>query len=250
MACRSLLYSLVAAAGSPLIADAASALGLVLDTSWPFDLQIAVLSLQGLANRGSPALWLYEPVFWTYNVSTEWFAENYLPSQNITVKTVDSICSVYSSLPAGTVRGVAMFDAEALDATRWLAVTASGLDDLIPLSNATLAALPCLAHLPVVVDYRNPQALGWSTNIGAYEWGMGQLLPRCDPSRVYSAGHSYNDSTGGVWVREVAGWGGLRARAALSSWFLWPPSLSATTYPPCPPPPLTPCSSVGTPPST
>ena len=217
--CAGLLaITLVALASS---GDAAPSLGLVLDPSWPFDLQVTVLALQGLANRYAPAVWLYEPVFWTYNLSTEWFADYYLPTQNLTVSNVGSVCELYTALPAGTVRGSAMYDPEILDATRWLAVTSAGLETLLPLSNATLEALPCLAGLPVVVDYRQPGALGWDTNIAAYNWGMEHLLPRCNPSRVYSAGHTYNDSTGGVWVSCCSG----RSRLA-------PIHLSALPYPP------------------
>jgi hypothetical protein len=191
---------LLVALGACSITSSIAATGLALDPSWPFDLQITTLALQGLANRASPAVWLYEPVFWTSNSSTEWFAANYFPSRNISVSSVNSICELYAALPKGTVVGTAMYDANALDASRWLAITVSGLDSLVPLSNETLAALPCLSGLPIKTDYRNPKALGWTTNIVAYEWAMTHLLPRCDPSRVYSAGHSYNDSTGGVWV--------------------------------------------------
>jgi hypothetical protein len=192
------LFGLASAASGPPVT--ATATGMLLDTAWTFDEQIVALTLQGLANRASPAVWLFEPVFWTNNESTWWFATQYLPSQGITVQNVSGICNLYNALPSTTVTGVALFNADLLDASRWLALTASGLHNLVPLTDATLSALPCFSSLPIVVDYRNATKFGWTSDVAAYEWGMHNLLPLCDSSRVYSAGHSYNDSHNYVFL--------------------------------------------------
>jgi len=101
--------------------------------------------------------------------------------------------------PGGAARGVALYDDAALDSTRWLAVTASALDSLLPATRTMRAALPCLAALPVVTDFSSPAALGFATNVGAYEWGRVHLLPRCSRDKLYSAGVSFRDATEDVY---------------------------------------------------
>lgn len=192
------LLSTFASVGAAL--GASSVTGLLLNTSWTFEQQVTALALQGLGNRAAPTVWLYEPVFWTNNASTYWFATTYLPTLGIEVHNASGICALYGALPAGTVTGIAMYDAAKLDATRWMAVTSAGLQNLVPLSDASLASLPCFAGLPVTVDYRDPAAYGWTTDASVYAWGIEHLLPQCDHSRVYSAGHTYNDSQGGVFL--------------------------------------------------
>lgn len=97
------------------------------------------------------------------------------------------------------VHGVALYDDAALDATRWLAVTASALDGLLPATKKMRAAMPCLASLPVGADFSAPAALGFATNVGAYEWGRVHLLPRCSGDKLYSAGVSFVDASEAVY---------------------------------------------------
>jgi hypothetical protein len=69
------------------------------------------------------------------------------------------LCALLAALPPRTALGLARYDDAALDATRWLAVTASALLSLLPVTLAMLAdplLLPCLSTLSVAVDYRSP----------------------------------------------------------------------------------------------
>jgi hypothetical protein len=171
------------------------------------DNQTLILTAQGLLNRNASVLWLYEPVFRTYPNATYWFTSEYLTHvKNFSfVPLTGDFCDLATGTgllasAGGPVSGLALYDAAALDATRWLAATASALQGLLPVTRAMLPQLPCLAALPVVADFSSPIARGWATNIAAYEWARAALLPACSNTSVYSAGQSYSDATEAVYL--------------------------------------------------
>ena len=177
-----------------------------------------LLTAQGLLNRARPTLWLFEPVFATAPMATYWYPPNYLtPRKNFTFGAVAGDFCALVVVAGLNVSGVALYDDLALDATRWLAVTASALDGLLPATRAMRAALPCLAALPVAVDFSVPEALGFSTNVDAYKWGSVALLPRCSHDKLYSAGVSCpgRHGAGVQWQRpRHRHWAGRRGGAA------------------------------------
>jgi hypothetical protein len=193
----------LAATTTPVLASRAFTYTLPIDA--PTNDRALLLTAQGLLNRAAPTLWLYEPVFATAPMATYWFPPNYLtPVKNFSFTPVTGgFCALAAATgllaPGGAARGVALYNDTALDATRWLAVTASALDALLPATRAMVAALPCLAALPVLADFSSPAALGFSTNVGAYEWGRVRLLPRCSGDKLYSAGVSFTDATEAVY---------------------------------------------------
>jgi hypothetical protein len=202
------LAALALFASTPALAS--RAFTYTLPTDAPTNDRSLLLTAQGLLNRAVPTLWLYEPVFATYPLATYWYPPHYLtPVKNFTFEAVGGdFCALAAATgllaPAGggnggIVNGIALYDDAALDATRWLAVTASALDALLPATRAMRAALPCLAALPVAADFSAPAALGFSTNVGAYEWGRAALLPRCSRDKLYSAGVSFRDATEAVY---------------------------------------------------
>ena len=198
---RAALLALVAA--TPALA--ARAFTYTLPTAAPTNDRALLLTAQGLLNRATPTLWLFEPVFATAPMATYWYPANYLtPKKNFTFEAVGGdFCALAAATgllaPGGAARGIALYDDAALDATRWLAVTASALDALLPATRAMRAALPCLAALPIAADFSSPAALGFATNVGAYEWGRAALLPRCSRDKLYSAGVSFKDASEAVY---------------------------------------------------
>jgi len=173
----------------------------------PFADQVVAYTAQGLRNRNASAVWYLQPVFWSDPNSTLWFAQNYLPGKGFVFTNVTGdFCDLAAATgmlasAGGPVRGIALYNETALDASRWLAVTASALNDLLPLNPAMLgqAQYACLRTLPIVADFSQPLAR-WTTNVAAYQWGVSQLLPHCANGSVYSAGHSFNDSTESVYL--------------------------------------------------
>ena len=174
-----------------------------------FNAQIAVLALQGLANRASPRVFLDAPVFWSSNASQAWLRDRYIaPQLGFAFATVAPpapgglLCALLDALPAGTVAGLALYDDAALDASRWLAVTSGALQALLPVTRAMVAdalLAPCLGPLPVVVDYTDPAARGGAaSNVAAVAWAMRALRPACDATSAYSAGHSFADAVESV----------------------------------------------------
>ena len=169
-----------------------------------YNVQIATLALQGLANRASPCLFLDTPVFWSSNTSQAWLRDAYLVPQLgfdftpvVPAQPGALLCALLAALPAGTAAGVALYDDAALDASRWLAVTAAALQALLPASRAMLAdplLAPCLGGLPVAADFSTPPS-GVTSNAGAVAWGLRALRPACDAASAYSAGHSFADAT-------------------------------------------------------
>ena len=193
----------------PLPAAGRAALTAVLPIPPPgdapaYNLQVATLALQGLANRAAPRLFLDTPVFWSSNTSQAWLRDAYLaPQLGFAFTPVAPaapgalLCALLAALPPGTVAGVALYDDAALDATRWLAVTAAALQALLPASRAMLAdplLAPCLGGLPVGADFSAPPS-GVTSNAGAVAWGLRALRPACDAASAYSAGHSFADAS-------------------------------------------------------
>jgi hypothetical protein len=170
---------------------------LVDQTAISFDEQILFFAFQGLANRDGANVWYYQPAFWTYPDSTFWFPPNYLgPVKGYTFTNVTSFCDLVESYPV--VQGLAMYDATVLDAQRWLAVTYSGIANLLPVTE-TILGMPeygCLKDMSVVQDFRNR----FSTNLEAYGFALSNIMPMCNHTFAYSAGHSYNDSTEAVYL--------------------------------------------------
>lgn len=163
--------------------------------------QVLLYTTQGLLNRAKATLWFISEVFWTFPSSSRWFMENYLSTtKGISFSSLpngSSFCDLFSATNASSVvRGLALYDDAKLDASRWMAVTSSGLDDLLPVTAAMLAdpsVGACLRPLPVVVDYSNT---AFASDLDAFAWAAATLQPRCARDAVYSAGHTYTDATG------------------------------------------------------
>jgi hypothetical protein len=195
-----------ASTAAPPLRQALTAVLPVPSSAHDYNVQIATLALQGLANRAAPRLFLDTPVFWSSTTSQAWLRDEYIaPRLGFAFAAVTPpapgalLCALLAALPAGTAAGLALFDDGALDASRWLAVTSGSLQALLPATRAMLAdplLAPCLAPLPVVVDYSLPAARGGAaTNAGAVAWALRALRPACDATGAYSAGHSFADAT-------------------------------------------------------
>ena len=159
-----------------------------------YEAQALLYTLQGLANRHHPRL--------LFNLGAEnvdfpdsdatW--KTYFESQrNVTFATIDpDLCSlVQYFVGSGTFGGAVRYPSDGYSI--FLAMTVSGLRDLLPVSAALAARYPaCLADaaLPAVEDLGKHQ---WLDEFAAWRWGIDTLLPSCSRSVLFNADY-YNNA--------------------------------------------------------
>ncbi|MBC7327856.1 hypothetical protein H5T87_07045 [bacterium] len=153
-----------------------------------YDHQLLVFSLQGIVNKKGPRLFLdTKELFWQWRPSDEKWMEYYSTRKGFlfqTINTLDELITVFKE----DIKGLALY-APSVDATRYIACTYAGLEDLLPVSQEVLQKHPILKDLPIKYDLTRDSR----SNTEWYEWAIANLLPRCNKKMVYSAGHSHDD---------------------------------------------------------
>jgi hypothetical protein len=145
---------------------------------------VSFLTLQGVVNQKGPVLYLD-------TTRTDWrrgdqkHREILRKDHGIRFRAIRSRRSLYEKLRS-RIKGAVVYDPD-LDASRWIAVTLSGLEGLIPLMPEQVEEIPW--DIEVKHDLRGR----WKDVHSAYEWAIRELLPRCDPKIAFSAGYSYDD---------------------------------------------------------
>jgi hypothetical protein len=171
---------------------------------------LATLSLTGLANRDNATLWLNSsarawrtatPVMWPYpQADVTWLT--YLKE----FKGVDfeqtanaKLCTLLthpSISPA--VKGVVLYeDSVVLDALKWVAVSAAGIHDSVPVTAAMRQKHSCLAALPVALSL--PSASTFANDLAVYSWALEHLLPLSSTKVIVGACDN--------WANYSCGWG-------------------------------------------
>ena len=85
------------------------------------------------------------------------------------------------------------FNAQTINALKYLAVTSAGLHDALPVTAAVLTANPCLAKLTTVATL--PPASQFATDLDAYKWGITNLLPHTSTEVQIGACRSWANYT-------------------------------------------------------
>jgi hypothetical protein len=152
-----------------------------------FDTQLTTLALAGLVNRAGPRLYLdTTSVNWPNPAADGFWRTWYTAHKGLSFAPPASLDAALTQF-ASASRGLVVYD-PARDGSRWVAMTLAGLDDLLPVT-PELQANPALAGKPVVHDLRGR----FESDLAAYAWAAANLLPRCPPNAVYSAGRSHGD---------------------------------------------------------
>ena len=176
---------------------------------------LLVHTLQGLVNREAftatarapPLLLDTFELFNQYNGADRHWAR-YLTANkgirfdNLTARGRGSLDGLLQAA-SGVVDGCVLYDGgddepgpPEPDATRYVALTLCGLENLLPVTPALRGAHPRLASLPVAHDLRGR----WKTNGEAYTFALRQLMPRVNRSVGWSGGRSHRDDAGfDVW---------------------------------------------------
>ncbi len=148
--------------------------------------RVSLLALQGIVNRRGPRL--------QFNTGTlsDWArADAHRRALNVkewnlrakSVRSRDRLLRAFRE----DLRGAVLYDPK-LDATRWVAVTLAGLEDLLPLTPGQLRQMPWKPD--VVHDLRR---FNWASAADAYGWAIRELMPRCHRRLAFNAGQSHDD---------------------------------------------------------
>eukprot|EP00038_Savillea_parva_P013494 m.211122 g.211122 ORF g.211122 m.211122 type:complete len:610 (+) comp25378_c0_seq1:200-2029(+) len=156
-------------------------------TNETYEAVLAMLAMNGLANRDAPTLWLNASstswvegvaVMWSYPAADATWIPHWAKrlGESADVLPNADLCTVFGvPAVAAAVKGVVLYEASAeIDALRWVAATAAGLYDAVPMTTLLRASNPCFAQLPVALQL--PSAASFATDLDAYQWMVDHLL--------------------------------------------------------------------------
>ncbi|MBC7329496.1 hypothetical protein H5T88_03970 [bacterium] len=153
-----------------------------------YDHQLLLFSLQGIVNKKGPRLFYdTKELFWQWRPSDEKWMEYYAKKKGFNFRKIESLKELLN-LFKNDIKGLAVYDPN-IDATRYIACTYAGLEDLIPVSPSMLEKEPFLKEFPIRRNLLEPKR----SNKEWWEWAIANLLPLCNRKMVYSAGHSHDD---------------------------------------------------------
>jgi hypothetical protein len=143
---------------------------------------LSLLALTGLVNRVNPYLWLNaSSVGWINGVAVNWpypqADSTWVPylEQTKALKFTHApdagLCTLLvDPRVKRSVKGIVAYEeSNEIDALKWLAVSAAGLYDGVPMTKKGLAKWSCLKDMPVV--FTIPSADTFSDDLAAYAWG-------------------------------------------------------------------------------
>ncbi len=170
---------------------------------------VALLAFAGIANRERPRVFMNSsseswatdtPVMWSYPEADSTWISYITEEVGIQFEHSNgSLCAILEKdeTLSSSIRGIVMYEkSDRIDALKWLAVSASGLLDGIPVTASLLSRwTSCLGHLPVLMTIPS----NFSDDLEAYDWGFRELLPNMSTSVII--GSCYN------WNNYTCGWG-------------------------------------------
>ncbi len=146
---------------------------------------ILLLNLQGLANRDGAHLFLDTEGRNDWGPSDRRWMSIYAERKGLGFDPVESLDALVESF-RDRIKGLVVYD-PSLDASRYVALTIAGLEDLLAISPDQMKGE--IAGLPIRHDLRNR----FRTGVDAYEWAIKELRPRCSDGIAYSAGQTHHD---------------------------------------------------------
>lgn len=150
--------------------------------------QLLVFSLQGIVNKKGPRLFLNtEELFWQWRPSDLKWMEYYSTKKGFIFKQINSFEELLHIFQED-INGLVLYDPD-VDATRYIACTYAGLENLLPVSPDLLRKITPIVNIPLKRDLTKEKR----SNKEWYEWAIKNLVSLCNKKMVYSAGHSHND---------------------------------------------------------
>jgi len=145
------------------------------EESISFDRWVWIRSLQGLANRGNPHLYIVSKGDVPEEHWLKLYSEEYGVPVIKTLKTPGELLAEYGSL----VKGCVVYDEKDVIQTQNIALTLCGLESLLP---AAPSEVPLLAEYGIRV--KNNFQNRFKTDLDAAEWAIDNLWPRCNRRMV------------------------------------------------------------------
>ncbi len=192
--------------------------------------RLAVLALQGIANRGGPRVFLQtgQAIRWNQidydrddgdKGGRQWAEADAATLRKRYANTCDYWIEYFQSIGMATfkpakvedllkalekeVKGVILY--EKLDQDLAVAGTMAGLEDAVPVTPALRDRLELASgrSLPVVFDVRKLRAgypKGSDPRIEAHRWAIANLLPKCDRSAALSRDKTYGQDAHDILI--------------------------------------------------
>lgn len=153
-----------------------------------YDHQLLIFSLQGIVNKKGPRLFLNtRELFWQWRPSDEKWMEYYFYRKGFIFRQVSSLKELLKVFKKD-IKGLVLYN-PTVDATRYIACTYAGLEDLLPVSEELLGKESFLRDFPVKRDLRKEAR----NDREWYKWAIKELMPLCNKRMAYNAGHSHDD---------------------------------------------------------
>ena len=181
---------------------------------------LLLLALTGIANRNEPSIWLNSTsqapgmgqtisVMWSYpKADTVWvpWVEGKL-NRSFTILTGGDIICTLVRAHQDQVNGMVMYQPET-DASSFVALTASGLLDALPVQQSQLDRLACLQALPVITTIPEPPPANATATRDEqlYHWAL-QTYPNVSQAVVVGVCRS--------WSNYSCGWSDPLAAASI-----------------------------------
>ena len=147
--------------------------------------KLTALAFQGLANRTGPNVF-YKSAFWNWPEADEFWPRTLAERKGFAFEEVGSLPELIERLP-GVAKGLVIWD-PCVEKTKWIACVYAGLDDLLPVAPECAARY---GDLPTAHDLRGK----FEGEVEAYDWSIGELLPRCNRTLAYSVEKTWSGWT-------------------------------------------------------
>jgi hypothetical protein len=164
----------------------------------PYDQALTVLAFQGLVNRDAPRLYVNTKTLhpWYAEGGPEWWGNESDPvwldiygQRGYSSQSLTSVTDLFADQGfRSSVAGLVIYDPDQLACSTWIAMTAAGAENRLPVTPAVLASIPQLTTWwPSVLDLRPLLA----DKLSAYQWAIGRYLADSSGSVAYVIGHDF-----------------------------------------------------------
>jgi hypothetical protein len=195
-----------------MLSLAYTACAFVISPAYPPDYNenLLALTLAGIVNRENPQLWLnasspapgmgYVAVNWPFPQADETWIEFLREKKQMqpVVLADASVCTlVQPFLPL--VKGVVLYEeSSSINSLKFLAMTAGGLYDALPVTAQMQQKHACLGNMTTV--FTIPAASSFPSDLHAYSWATKTLLPQTSKQTQGGACKAWANYSCGAWA--------------------------------------------------